>query len=221
MSKLRIAAGSSSKNSVSFFLDESDEGIEAIRQKDGTIITKKINSKIFEKKILILLIVIFICFLLKEFVFIFDLPHWLYHIPTFIYTGLFLIGVLQLFSKSEIRMYHGAEHKVANWYSKGTIENNIENNIVDINQYSRIHSCCGTNLITTIVTFQITSSICLNTFNFHIPEFIIVILPFFVYKIFPFNILGMFVQFFTTATPNIEHLTVAAHALSELIEEKK
>ena len=73
-------------------------------------------------------------------------------------------------------------------------------------------------MIATIVTFQLASSICLSYFSLHIPEIITAILPFFVFNIFPFNLLGMFVQIFTKATPTTEHITVAVQALLTLIK---
>ena len=56
MSKLKLSGGSSSTNSVSFFLKKSDKGIEAIRQEDGTIVTKEIDSTIQLKTMMKLLI---------------------------------------------------------------------------------------------------------------------------------------------------------------------
>lgn len=214
MTKLKLSGGSSSTNSVSFFLKKSDKGIEAIRQEDGTIVTKEVNSIEQLEKMMKLLKVIFICSLFREFGFLLDLPKWIYHVPTGIFTGLFLMAILVMIANHEMRRYHGAEHKVAHWYLKKKIGNDIES----IKRCSRIHANCGTNLLATIVTFQLASSICLNLFNFHIPEIITAILPFYVYNIFPFNIMGMFAQIITTAPPTAEHITVAVRALSTLIK---
>lgn len=216
MSKLKLAGGSSSTNSVSFFLSKNGKGIEAIRQKNGTIVTKELDS--FKKRKLVskILHYIFIFSLYKVFVYHLNLPIWLYHIPTFILGGLLLIAILCYTFSPEMRMYHGAEHKVSHWYSENGI-NNLEYNLKSIKKCSRIHSHCGTNLFTTIVTFQLISSICLEFFSFHIPEFIPLTLPLYVFKLFPFNALGMLVQLFTTATPTSKHIYVAFCALSTLI----
>ncbi len=214
MAKLKLSGGSSSTNSVSFFLKKVDKGIEAIRQEDGTIVTKEIDSTEQLKTSMKLLKVIFIFSLFREFGFLLNLPRWLYHVPTFILAGLFLIAILVMLANREMRMYHGAEHKVAHWYSKKNLGNDIES----IKKCSRISGYCGTNLLATIVTFQLSSSICLSHFDFHIPEIITAILPFYVYNIFPFNLLGMFAQIITTAPPTTAHITVAVQALSTLIE---
>ena len=214
MSTLRLSGGLSSSNSVSFFLKKSGRGIEAIRQEDSTIVTREVNSVKQWKLIMSLLKIVFISSLFKEISFLLNLPRWLYHVPTFIFTGLFLIGILLVLSNHEMRMYHGAEHKLAHWYSKKNLGNDIE----IIKKCSRIHSHCGSNLLATIVTFQFISSICLNLFNIHIPEIMTAILPFYVYKIFPFNFLGMFTQMITTATPTTDHIVVAIQALATLIK---
>lgn len=214
MAKLKLSGGSSSTNSVSFFLKKSDKGIEAVRQEDGTIVTKEVDSVEQLKTMMKLLKVIFICSLFREFSFLLNLPSWFYHVPTLIWMGLFLIGILFALANREIRMYHGAEHKVAHWYSKKNVGNDIES----IKRCSRIHAYCGTNLLATIVTFQLASSICLNLFSFHIPEIITAILPLYVYNIFPFNLLGMFTQIITTANPTAKHIKVAVQALSTLIK---
>ena len=214
---LKLDGGSSSTNSVSFFLKNVDTGIEAVRQEDGTIITKEINYSVHLKAIITLLKTVFIFSLFREFEFLLNLPSWLYHIPTFFWITILLIAILTIVFNPEMRMYHGAEHKVAHWYSKKHLENDFER----LNRYSRIHGSCGTNLLATIVTFQIVSSICLNYFDFHIPEIITAILPFYLYRIFPFNILGLIVQFFTTAPPTIKHLHVALKALLTLVEKNQ
>lgn len=216
MAKLKLSGGSSSKNSVTFFLNERDKGIEAVRQEDGTIVTKEVDSVQRFKEMIKLIKVIAICSMFREFVLFLNLPMWLYHVPTFLWTGLFLIAILYMLANHEIRMYHGAEHKVAHWFKKKNVGNDIES----IKRCSRIHRYCGTNLIATIVTFQLASSICLGVWDFHIPEIIIAALPFFAYKIFPANILGMFIQIITTAPPTDRHIIVAVEALSTLIKKE-
>lgn len=217
MAKLKLSGGSSSTNSVSYFLKKRDKGIEAVMQEDGRIVTKELDSTERLKTMIQLLKIIFIFSLFRELVFLLNLPQWLYHVPTFICVGLFLIAIFVVLPDYETRMYHGAEHKVAHWYSKKNIGNDIES----VKRCSRIHGHCGTNFLATIVTFQLASSICLNFFNFHIPEIITSILPLFVYGIFPFNLLGMLSQMITTAPPTTKHITVAIQALSTLINESE
>lgn len=214
MSNLKLAGGSSSKNSVTFFLKESGKGIEAVRKEDGTIVTKEVDSDQQLKLKMKVLKIIFVFSLFREFSFLLNLPRWFYHTPTVLWIVLFLIAVLVVLVDDKTRTYHGAEHKVAHWHKK----KNKEYDMQGIKKCSRIHGQCGSNLLATIVTFQIASSMCLELFNFHIPEILTAILPFYVYNIFPFNLLGLVTQVFTTANPSDEQITVALRALSTLLE---
>lgn len=214
MSKLKLAGGSSSTNSVTFFLKKVDKGVQAIRQEDGTIVTKEVSSTGNNRTVSNFVLVFLIFSIFREFSILLNLPGWLYHVPTFVSTGLFLISTLCTLSDREMRMYHGAEHKVTHWHSKKNKSINVES----VRRCSRIHSHCTTNLLGTIATFQLVSSICFNIFNFHIPEIITAILPLFVYGIFPFNLLGLLAQIFTTADPTEDHILVAVTALSTLLE---
>ncbi len=218
MSKLKLSGGLSSKNSVSFFLKNTDIGIEAIRQENGIIITKEVSlSKQLKASMKLIMKCMFACALFKELVFYLSLPKWLYHVPTAAFALLFEIAVIIVFANREERMYHGAEHKVSHLYAKKFKEFNIEN----VKRCSRIHRYCGNNLLGTIVTFQLASSISMSCFNIHIPEIITTILPFYLYSIFPFNLLGILAQLLTTAAPTEKHISVAVHALSVLIEKNK
>ena len=213
MTKFKLAGGSSSENSVSYFL-ENGKGIEAIRQEDRTIVTREINSIKQSKAMSDLRKIIFISSMFREVEIFLNLPKCLYHIPTIFWTVFFLTAIMLVLEDNETRMYHGAEHKVYHWYYKKKIEFDVES----VKKCSRIHEFCGTNLFATIVTFQLVSSVCYIFFEFHIPEIITAMLPMYVYKLFPFNVLGLIVQIFTTATPNDEHITVALEALITLVK---
>ncbi len=222
MSKLEISRGCASQNSVSFFLEGEKIGIEAIRQEDGTIITKKVGDEDENedeaKSMGIVLSIFLACAFIKDLCFIFKLPEWLYHIPTVLFVLDFILVILYIVPDYQLRMYHGAEHKVINWYNK---KGNQEFDIKEISRCSRISGRCGTNILSTFVTFQILSSICYNYFNFHIPVIITMILPLCMYKMFPFNLLGLITQFITTKKPTKEHIAVAVEALSILLTEKQ
>lgn len=207
-------AGVSGKNSVTFFREDNNDGIKTIR-KDGNIVTRKVNCTIRTKKVsrfLELVVLIFAFF--RETVFLFNLPNWLYHVPTVIFSLLFVITLLPILKNSQLRKYHGAEHKVANWYQK------YKGDINQLKKCSRIHLSCGTNLSSTILCFQIISSLSMFLCNFHIPEIITSALPFFVYNIFPFNILGLLMQLATTSEPTAAHIEVAMRALNRLVRSR-
>lgn len=215
MEKLKLAGGSSSENSVSYFL-ENGKGIEAIRQEDGTIVTKEIDSNERLKTNLRLIKFIFFCSMFREIGVFLNWPKIIYHLPTTFWTVLFLIAVIRILRNREQRMFHGAEHKVYHWYNKKERKFDFES----IKRCSRIHGRCGTNLLATIVTFQLMSSICYKLLGFHIPEIITAMLPLYVFKFFPFNILGLIAQLFTTAEPEAKHIDVAVEVLTTLLEKE-
>lgn len=214
MSNLKLSGGKSTNNSITFFLKGIDNGVEAIRQEDGSITTQEVSSTKMTKQQFNLLKIIFVCSLFREFVFLLNLPKWLYHLPTIFFSLIFVIAIIGMLVDGETRMFHGAEHKVANWFAKSDESCDIES----IKKCHRIHLLCGTNLLATIVTFQLASSICMSYFNIHIPEIITALLPLYVYTIFPFNLLGLIAQILTTAEPEEQHLTVALSALADLIK---
>ena len=212
MSKIDLS-GLSTNNSVSLF--HKDIGIKVTRQKDGTIVTEKINSMNSMKAMMQLLKFIFVFSLFRECIYLFNLPKLLYHVPTAFWIIYTLIAIIIVSSDSNLCKYHGAEHKVINWYCKKHNVANLEN----IRRSSRINLQCGTNLLSTIVSFQIISSICFSFLGIHVPEIITAILPLYVYGIFPFNALGLLTQLITTSNPTDEHIYVAVVALNALTDE--
>ena len=215
MEKVKLAGGASRENSVSYFL-ENGKGIEAIRQEDGTIVTKEIDSIERWKTNLSLIKFIFFCSIFREIGVFLNLPKSIYHLPTIFWTVLFLTAVMRMLGNREHRKFHGAEHKVDHWYSKKERKPDVES----IKRCSRIHGRCGTNLLATIVAFQLVSSICYKFLGTHIPEIITAMLPLYVYTIFPFNVLGLIAQLLTTAEPESKHIKVAAEALATLLEKE-
>ena len=70
-----------------------------------------------------------------------------------------------------------------------------------------------------MLTFQIISSACLIFFSIRVPELLTNILPLFLYKVIPFNALGLFIQLFTTANPTDQHIEVALEALKKAAQD--
>lgn len=212
---LKLTGGSSSENSVSYFL-ENGRGIEAIQQEDGTIITKEIDSTEWLKTNLRLIRIIFFCSMVREIGIILKLSQIIYHFPTILWTVSFLIAIMMMLGNRENRKFHGAEHKIYHWYYKKDRKCDEES----IRRCSRIHGSCGTNLLATMVTFQLISSICYKFLGIHIPDIITAMLPLYVFEFFPFNILGLIVQIFTTEEPEAKHINVAVEALAMLLEKE-
>ena len=209
MSNKQDLEGVSKENSVTFFSNEMAEGATASIDKEGKIKVEKIkrykqsDSTSYLNQCLILFL------LFREISYHLDSPIIFYHIPTIICVLFFVNVILEKRKNKENRKFHGAEHKVVNWFN----DRNRWYKSKGIEEYSRIDRYCGTNLLATIVTFQIVSSVVMWLYNIHIPDVLTIVLPFYVYCIFPFNILGIISQlFFTTAKPEKKHIYVAEQA---------
>lgn len=214
MAKSKISGGASTNNSVVFFLKESEIGIKAIRKEGGTIVTKKVNGGNQAKDILKIQKIVVLLGLFREFAYLVSLPKCIYHIPTAFWGVIAVFAILYCITEPELRKYHGAEHMIDNWYNNKKRRHNVES----IKMCSRIHLCCGTNLVGTIFLFQIISSICMTTMNIHIPEIITAIVPFYLYKVFPFNVFGILMQVVTTDKPEGQHIEVALTALTKVLQ---
>lgn len=214
MGKMKLNGGSSDKGSVTFFSSRSEIGVKASIKPSGAIETEVVSTAENRKNMVTLLKVLIGCGLFREVVVIFDLPKFLYHVPTAVFVAVLLVALIYV-RANEIVKFHGAEHKVAHWYEKTIIR---EKRKKDVFKYSRIHSQCGSNLIATICEMYLISSIIFSMTGRQIPEILTMGLPLFVYGIFPFNVLGLLVQLVSTAEPEDKEVAVATAALRGLLE---
>lgn len=224
MKKLEVSGGMSTKDSVAFFIKGNKKGIKATRLEDGTIATEEIELNVQMKSIFALFKVIFGGFIFRViFYSCLGLENWMYHIPTIAYGFLFGMAILAISENKEIRMHHGAEHKVANWCTHNNLStyNAYNLTVENVRNSVRIHKGCGTNLLATYFTFYLISSISISCFGVHIPELITALAPLFLYGVFPFNIIGLAAQFITTAEPQEEHMEVAIAAMMKNVENEK
>ena len=207
MSKMKLG-GSSDENAVTFFCKRYDVGIKAERKKDGSISISEVSMTEYYNNMILAIKILLGTGVFKELVILLNFPNALYYAICVFWIIIAIFGVVVMKNK-ETCMYHGAEHKVANWHDKDFKK--------DITKCSRIHRRCGTNIIATITTFQIVGAIALWVYNIHIPEILISGLPFLVSSIFPFNIFGLCIQLLTTKEPRNEHLEVAMKAYAVLM----
>ena len=212
--------GMSSENSAAFFSSDNSKVAIATMEEGGALSVKILEEqpqrKNEKKSINGLTLLFLVSVVFREVSFHLNLPFFLYHIPTIFWIWLYIRMARKKFKNKEILKYHGAEHKVINWFNK----RNKKFGFKEVKKASRICMYCGTNRSATIATFQIVSSICMLIYNIHIPEVITIVLPMFLFKVFPFNFLGLLTQlFFTTAEPEAKHLYVAKEALKAICNE--
>jgi len=127
--------------------------------------------------------------------------------------------ILILFFRKKIReilKYHGAEHKVVNYY-----ENNFKGSL---KSHSRLHRKCGSNivfyyLIITILAKVIKINLPINPY---IIEFVYIGIAFEVIKYTPDKLLFIpyLFQRLVTKEPEQKHLKIAVVALNQLLNKK-
>lgn len=196
---MRIQNISSDRNSISI---HSINKTITIRKDNGEI-TTEINN--FHPLVSLIKIII-VSTIIRELSFLF-LPKLCFHAPTIVLMIIWSITMLYYSHNITAQMMHGAEHKVLKYFKDKKSKN--------IKCYSRIDLCCGTNLLSTLLTFQLMASICYIFWNFHIPEVITIIMPFITYRIIPFNFLGIISQIlFTTKEPKNKYINMVL----ELVE---
>lgn len=215
---LKLSGGKSGKDRISFFTR--DNGATAIWNQNGEITIEYGKENVSVTNAITVLLRTFATFsLIKAFVLIPLMQKdiigtvW-YLIPTFFYTFL-VVGVIIESRKSdcyEMLKNHGAEHKVLTAYKKlGRIPT-----VEEADRFSRINKACGATIYSAFITTQLIGfAVYLNT-SYIIPEIILFIIPLFFNTIFPFNVIGKLVQFFTTSKPERRNIELAIAALSAL-----
>ncbi len=115
--------------------------------------------------------------------------------------------------KHKLRKNHGAEHKVMRAYER------LEYipSIAEAKEFSRIYKSCGVTIFSALITGQLIGYFVYLSFGFMIPELLLFIIPLFLHSIFPFNLLGKLLQFFTTDEPDDDNIELAIVALTELM----
>ena len=233
MNHEEVSQGESSKNSVSYFLTGEKNGVKAKRLENGTIEVKRCVSDFKDSELLNFIGVLLLTGIFKKLVLWLNLPIFLYHIPTIIWIIVVIVSLMKLRRQKEELMYHGAENKVFNWYKEnkdeimnyGFVSDDsylIPPNLLQpIKNCSIIVSSSWSNILGTFLAFQILSSISIIYWHLSIPEIATILLPFLVYKIFPFNFLGLILQPFTTTEPTNDHIAVAYAALMTLVRSSR
>lgn len=118
----------------------------------------------------------------------------------------------RLFDKNETSKNHGAEHMVFTAYENLGRVPTIE----EARRYSRINNHCGTMRIGALITYSLIGYITIELTGIHIPVMPAIFAINYIYKIFPFNILGRFLQRFNTSEPDDRNLELAIAALNAL-----
>ncbi len=230
---LTISMGHSDKNWISY--TGLSHTSRAIRQSDGEIKTETVSKKappsnwstlqfnpvtsflfgIFSTFVIYILPIIK-GFWLNPMIKRHEVSSYYYLISVPLIILLIIFGVISIINtdpKHEIRKNHGAEHKVIRAYE----ELEYIPTINKAQNFSRISSGCGATIYSALITGQLIGYFVYIYYGFMIPELLLYIVPLFFHSVFPFNLFGKIVQFFTTDKPDDDNIELAIAALTELM----
>ena len=213
---LNVNGGLSNVDRITFY--DSEIGATAIRLPDGKIDIKYEKKNVTMESVFGLIVFCSIISLLKALIIIPYIKNhitmiWMYFIPSAFYV-IFLVACIKYVREQGKKLLknHGAEHMVFKAYQK---LKRIPN-ITEVKKFSRISSKCGINIFSAFIMAQIIGFFVYQNFGYIIPEAVLVIVPVFVYYIFPFNFLGNIAQLWTTSEPEDENISLAIAALTAL-----
>ncbi len=178
----------------------------------------KITLKDFKKSIWI--IVLFaLPLIIKEFILIpliktMKISSIWYLIPTFLYSIVTVYLIIDIRKEQGRRFLrnHAAEHMVYLAYKKLKRIPTLK----EVRKFSRISKKCGATKITCFIMGQIIGFIVYVCTGYAIPELLLVICSFVFCTDFPFYLISMLVQLFTTSKPQKQNLKLALSALYAL-----
>ena len=219
---LKSLSGKSEKKRITIYSGK--KSATAFREENGKISVtyqENIDYVLFSKKECIVLILIVTIFLAIKSVINFfirtgKLPVFLYLYLMLLYTIIMIIAIIKLRKDGgkELLRNHGAEHMTILAFKKLGRPPTIG----EARKFSRIAKKCGASLYSGLITGQIIGFIIYKIRNFMIPEIVLLIVPLILHRCFLFNLIGMFVQFFTTGIPENRDLRLAIEAIRVLYE---
>ena len=129
-----------------------------------------------------------------------------------------IIGIIKLRiqNKKNLLKNHGAEHMVYKAYRK---LKRIPS-VYEAKKFSRFYNKCGITIFSGFITSQLIGFFVYFFSGFIINEFILFFSALFFRTIFPFNLIGLFMQFFTTKIPDDLNIKLAITAIVELIQKE-
>ena len=135
-----------------------------------------------------------------------------YFAPTALWIILMVLLISTMYKSKLLLKNHAAEHMVIKAY-------NTLHRVPTINEarkFSRFTPNCGISIYSAIITGQLIGYFLFRAFGYIVPEIFLVIIPIFLFNRFPFCLLGLFGQLFTTAKPDNYNIFLAIIALESL-----
>ncbi len=129
---------------------------------------------------------------------------------------IFCIALMRQSENRNLIKNHGAEHMVNRAYCKLKRIPTVS----EAKRFSRINYQCGINMYSATIIAEIIAICIYQCTGYVISGLLLVQLAPLLFKIFPFNLVGLIAQFWTTDTPDDSNIELAIAALQAL-EEKE
>lgn len=225
---LKLKGGLSLSNEITYSTSNYDS--TATRKEDDSIVVtlykkekKKestISKKESRKEAFIGAIILIIILILENIVFIpffrrINVLMLFYAIPTFLSLAVLIIGIIYIkltYNKTypnELFENHAAEHMVADAY----ISLKRIPTAVEAKSFKRISKNCGVNKFSAIIMGFLICFLVFYFSNFALSPIIMQIISLHALSHFPFNFIGLIVQFITTKKPNDSNIDLAILSL--------
>lgn len=216
---MKLSYGEAEKDRISFYTKKNS--VTAIRNEDGNISLKiKNEGKDFFEIIALLGMVYYTFSFFKLLLFIPFIKN--NHLDMVAYFLPLIAGALLMVLKIidgrksegiECLRNHAAEHMVlAAYRALGKVPT-----LAEAKRFSRISKSCGITIYTAYITNQIIGFIIYYYTNLVIiPELLVLVATFFLHRYFPFNLIGLLIQFIATKKPNDSNIELAIAAISTL-----
>jgi len=223
---MKITKGCSQSNSISFCTRKFEA--TAIRNENGKIevtienieepnLTQKEEffANILTNTIMISLI-LFEILIIKPLIVKLGLLTFFYIFPVIFYIifliAAFIVGFVINDNSKTVKKNHGAEHMVSNAYKK---LKRIPS-VLEVRKFSRFSGSCSAIICSSLIMSHLIAYLIYAKFTIAIPQTIMLILGLDLFKIFPFNFIGLLVQIFTTAKPNDNNIELGIASLCAL-----
>lgn len=218
---MKIVQGYSESNSISFCTKKFEA--TAIRNEYGKIevAIEEIEEQNYTKKenflanALMVALILFELLIIKPLIIKLDLLTFFYIFPViFCFISLIIsIVCLEISDNSKTsKKNHGAEHMVFNAYKKLKRIPLVS----EVKNFSRFSGSCGAIIYASLIMSHLIAYLIYAKFTIAIPQTVMLIIGLDLFRIFPFNFIGLLAQIFTTKKPDDNNIELGIASLCAL-----
>lgn len=154
--------------------------------------------------------------IIKPIIVKFNLLTFFYIFPIIFWFSYLIISIIFDFeipnNSKMLKKNHGAEHMIYNTYRKLKRIPLVS----EVKNFTRFSGSCGAIGYSSLIMSHLIAYLIYTKFTIAIPQTIMLIIGLYLFKIFPFNFIGLLVQFFTTQKPDDNNIELGIAALCAL-----